>query len=390
MIEVNLADKHILHVLAGHLLGGADRYAISLAQGMKERWGWETSFACLSDGSGAEAVRACGFPVHLLGKRRRGDVRCARRLAEIISASQVDLVHSHTFGANFYTFLATTFSPRLRRVPVVHTMHGLDFAAGSDDQPMPWKMRALLLLNRATLFRVARVIVISRHALGVLLRHRYPEGKLRMIHNAVPAIEDIASLKARAANLRKALALDSAPLIGTVGRMVPVKNQQALLQAVQLLRDRGVEVNVVLLGDGVLRPRLQRYAEELQIASRVHFLGVRRDALEWISAMDVFCLPSICEGIPLVLLEALSVGTPVVASAVGGIPEVLQDGRAGVLISPGDVEGLASAIANVLAKRDETEKLNRINAGRRIVSEKFSFARFLAAVRGVYDECWHT
>jgi len=376
-------------VLAGHLLGGADRYAISLAEGLKERHGYNTSFACLSEGSGAEAARASGFPVHLLDKRYRGDLGCATRLATVASRAHVDLVHSHTFGTNFYTCLAMVSKRSLRSIPVVQTMHGLDFGEGRNEHRMAWKMRAALRLDRLLQFRTATVIVISRHARAILERQGYPPVKLRTIHNAIPPVGDIASLRARGAALRTSAGLDRLPLIGTIGRMVPVKRQRAMLEAVRLLLDRGVNLNAALLGDGLLRSRLEQKVVELGIAEHVRFMGVRPDALEWLCAMDVFCLPSMSEGIPLVLLEAMSVGTPVVASAAGGIPEVLQDNCAGRLIRPGDATALADAVAAILNEGNGNGRIERIVAARRIVDERFSFDRLLSEVRKVYNDCWN-
>lgn len=386
MLQQTTDPKHVLHVLAGHLLGGADRYALSVARGLKERFGYQASFALLSEGSGAEAARQAGFPTHVLEKRRRGDLRCADRLAEVAEKTGADLFHSHTFGTNFYTSLAKKRRASLAAVPIVETMHGFDFLRVDQAGRIPWRARLMLLQDRMTLSRVARVIVISDHAREVMLRLRYPADKLVVIHNAVSVPKDLEGVRDRGRNLRSSEGLDTLPLIGTVGRMVPVKSQKTLLEAVRRLKDTGLQVNAVFIGDGPLRADLEEAAGLLGIEAQVHFLGIRADALEWIAAMDVFCLPSLCEGIPLVLLEAMTVGTPIVASAAGGIPEIVENGFSGQLIAPGDPESLTQAVRERVDHPAESRAMSERAA--EVVSKKFSFDRLLTGVAEVYESCW--
>jgi glycosyltransferase involved in cell wall biosynthesis len=244
----------------------------------------------------------------------------------------------------------------------------------------------MLLQDRLALPHVRKVIVVSEHARGIMLRYGYPAGKLTVIHNAVSPPGDMDAVRRRGEELRSSLGIAGSPLIGTVGRMVPVKCQTALLEAIRKLKVRGRLVHAIMIGDGPLRQELEATAASLEIADQVRFLGIRSDALEWLAALDVFCLPSLCEGIPLVVLEAMTLGTPVIASASGGIPEIVEDGQTGTLIAPGDSKALAEAVEEVLSHPERTEEMTRRAAT--VARERFSFERLLNEVAQVYEECW--
>jgi glycosyltransferase involved in cell wall biosynthesis len=187
-------------------------------------------------------------------------------------------------------------------------------------------------------------------------------------------------------DVRRELGIDSdVLLIGTAGRLSPVKGQAGLLRAGARILATGKPAKFLIIGDGPLGSQLLSMAEQLHIDRACYFLGPRADVFDLMSAMDIFVLPSLNEGIPMALLEAMTLGTPVVAAAVGGIPEVIQHRVNGLLVSSGDDQGLADACLELAAKPQWAHTL-AAQAGRTI-AESFSHERngeaLLYAYRGI-------
>jgi glycosyltransferase involved in cell wall biosynthesis len=167
-----------------------------------------------------------------------------------------------------------------------------------------------------------------------------------------------------------------------MGRLVPVKGLEFYLQAARLILDRRDDVTFVIVGDGPLGPELRTLAREYGIDGRIRFLGQRRDAHQMLELMDLFVLPSLSEGVPMVLLEALALGRPVVATRVGGVPEVIEHGKSGLLVSPGQPEPLADACMVLLDDRALARELAL--AGHQRVREHFSANAMAQQVATLY------
>lgn len=174
----------------------------------------------------------------------------------------------------------------------------------------------------------------------------------------------------------------SEALIGTVGRLTPVKGQVHLLKAMRLLLDQGRKVKLVLVGDGPLRHQLEEMVRKLEMLENVAFLGQRDDTYELMQAMDVFVLPSLSEGIPLVVLEAMVAGVPVLASRVGGIPEVIKDGATGMLVEAGNEVELANRCGMLLDRVDTAAQIAK--SARERVEANFSAEVMVDRVAQLY------
>lgn len=370
----------VVHVLAGRLLGGADRQAVLLATELASR-GVHSFFALLEDGSGAEEVRRRGLPVFILGKRHPADLLAALRLARVARGFRAHLLHTHTLGANFYGRAARLMVPHVRTVA---TMHGFDVDVSSGWQHLRWPARFALWQDRFTSRWSDRLIAVSGDVLRTMRCYGYDAWHLFLIRNAV-TIPDLAVARRQAAQVRREFQLGPEPVLGTVGRMVPVKSQRTLLEAASLLRASGTPVQILLVGDGPLRPELVGEAERRNLLDSARFTGVRTDVEAVLSAMDVFCLPSLYEGTPLALLEAMSLGVPVVASRVGGVPEVVEEGRTGLLIAAGDAEALASAARELIRDRSQAVEMGR--RARRFVRTRLSSAAMAEATLELYQSC---
>jgi glycosyltransferase involved in cell wall biosynthesis len=267
-------------------------------------------------------------PIHLVGVPTRQSVR---ELVQAFRRHRVEVAHSHEFTMA----VSGAWAARAARIPHVITMHGSRYYAER------WRRRLAL---RAAVALSGQIVTVSR-SLGDALSHDLwiRRARVATIPNGVPRVPP------GSPTLRHELQLAPTDrLLLAVGNLYPVKGHLHLLEAVALLTARYPTAHLAIAGRGALEPALRARAMELAIARRVHLLGLRSDVPDLLAAADVYVLPSLSEGLPLSLLEAMFAGCPVVASAVGDVPDALAAGEAGLLVEPGDAAALAAAIARLL------------------------------------------
>src|SRR5207249_10181162 len=242
-----------------------------------------------------------------------------------------DLAHSHEFTMAFYG----AWAARRARVPHVITMHGARYYAG--------RLRRRVAL-RAAAGLSGGVVAVSQALAGQLARDLWIRStRITTIPNGV-RFDPLAE-----STVRSELALSPEDhLVVTVGNLYPVKGHRVLLDAAALLSSQHPNLHVAIAGRGELAAALAEQARELGFAGRLHLLGLRSDIPNLLAAADVFVLPSLSEGLPLALLEAMFAGCPIVASDVGEIRTVLANGDAGMLVPPGDAPALAAALRGLL------------------------------------------
>jgi glycosyltransferase involved in cell wall biosynthesis len=264
------------------------------------------------------------------------DPGCARELAGSFRSRRIDIAHGHEFTMAFYG----AWAARLAEIPHVITMHGRGHYAGALRRRMA--LRAAVMSSGATVsVAQALVPVLAR---DLLLRR----SRITFIPNGVrfrPVGES---------TLRAELGLAAGVrLVVSVASLYPVKGHRYLLEAVAALSNRFPDLHVAIAGRGQLHESLQELARSLGLEGRLHLLGLRSDVANVLAAADVFVLPSLAEGLPFALLEAMLAERPIVASDVGDMGSVLAHGKAGLLVKPGDAAQLAAAIERVLADPDE-------------------------------------
>lgn len=320
-----------------------------------------------------------GVPVRFLDVSRTFRLGDAWRLARLLRRERVDVLHTHTaLSANVLSRVAG----RLAGVPVISHMH-----IENHFRPQRLARAVHRLLDNATARLCARILVVSEDTRRSLERQGFPPGLMLTVHNGIDA-DSVAA--ARAEGIRASLGVpEGAPLVGEIGRLCEVKGQRELIEAVAALAPRHPDLQLVLVGrdlerGGAYQELLEREAERLGIRERVVFAGYRPDVGAVLGALDVVVLPSWIEGLPLVALEAMAHGKPVVATPVGGTPEAVVDGETGLLVPPRDPGGLAAAIESLLADPDRARRLGE--AGYRRVRERFSHEAMVARVLEVYDE----
>jgi glycosyltransferase involved in cell wall biosynthesis len=305
--------------------------------------------------------------------RHKADLLALLCLYHWLRQQRPAILHTYLFHAN----LLGRVLGRLAGVPLVIC----------SERTMQTESKARYRLNRWTVGLADRVVAVSASVADFCIDHvGLPADKLVVIPNGVDLpVEPPASRQETRAELALSAAegLDlppDAPVIGAVCRLDPLKGLNFLLQA--LARLAGVWL--VVVGDGPERDRLVALTVELGLAGRVCWAGQRRDVSRLLSAFDLFVQPSLHEGLPNAVLEAMAAGLPVVATAVGGTPEAVVDGVTGLLVPPADVEALAQALAGLLADPERRQRLGR--AGRQRVAEHFSLAQMVAKTERLYRD----
>lgn len=306
-----------------------------------------------------------------IGKRPGKDLRAFWRLVLLLRRLKPAVVHSR----NWATFDAV-LAARIARTPaVVHGEHGRDITDPNGENPRRRRIR------RACAPLVDRFVVVSRDLQRWLVEDvRLPARKVITIQNGV----DVSRFGiGSSAEARQRLGISGDRLvIGTVGRLDPVKDQAGLIEAFSRLRGKHSEALLVIVGDGPCRERLAELTARLGLQDRVLLLGERRDIPEILMALDVFVLPSVAEGMSNTVLEAMASGLPVVATRVGGSPELVEEGLTGRLVAPLDPTALAGAIDGYL--EDTHLRVLHGKASRQRAVEHFDLHRMARAYADLY------
>jgi glycosyltransferase involved in cell wall biosynthesis len=366
--------RRVLHLIYSLYRGGAERVIETQILGA-DRTRFELFVCALTSGGDLiDRMAGAGARVFLIRKLRRGDITAITKLANLIQVEKIDLLHLHNSPGAFWGTLAQIMSGT--GVPIVRTEHNPYVR-----EAIP---RVYAVFYHRFIKRACTIICVSEH-----VRRSYVEsfpdqaGKYVTILNGI-RVQDFEELPPRA-ECRSAFKLaPGVKLIGAVGRMSPVKNHRLLIEALFKLRAMGTDVHLAIIGEGELREHLAAYAADLGVSEYVSLVRETRTISEFYGALDVFCLSSDSEGIPLTILEAMAAGVPVVSTNVGGISEIVTDAVNGHLVPKGSSELLAKRIGDVLADPAGSAELAR--RGRELVRTSFTAQRMIRETEHVYEE----
>jgi glycosyltransferase involved in cell wall biosynthesis len=361
----------VLQVITSLAIGGAERLVVSAAAGLpRERF--DHAICCLAErGPLASEAEAAGVPVFCIGAfpGLRNPIAFAR-LVRVVRSFRPTIVHTHLQSANLYGRLAA----RLARVPLVvateHNVYGE-------------KARRYVFVERRLARMTDALVAVSDEVRQFLSRQlAIAPSAIRIVRNGVAAgaasPQMVAELRARIGGKADSVSL------GTIASLTPKKGHQFLVRAGARLRERGIACSLVLAGAGPERSRLERLAADLGLTQCVHFLGAVRNAADVLALIDIFVLPSLAEGMPLALLEAMQAGKPVVATAVGGVPEVVTSGVNGLLVARASEAELADAIGSLAHSPELRSRLGA--AARETIERDFTEASYLGALSALYLE----
>lgn len=349
-------------------VGGAERHVVDLALALR-RARYEVTVACSAAGALSEPLEEAGIRVRpLLGRlvKRRVSVSYARRLRGLMREGLFDLVHAHVYASEAAAALATLGTG----VPLVVTEH----------TEVLWQARRARLVNRWFCRRAKHVIAVSNVIRKRLIeRDNVPTGHIAVIPNAVPSVlDERPGVSPLPDEWREG------PLVGVVARLQPEKGVANFLKAAARVIPCVPETQFIVAGDGPLREELETLVRRLGLERNIHFLGFRSDARSLTGLLDVLAVSSLTEGAPLVVLEAMGAGVPVVASAVGGIPDQVRHGREGLLVPPGDPAALGDALLELLQDPNLVRRMGE--AGRRRAAIEFGHATMVGRIEEVYRD----
>src|SRR2546425_841679 len=339
-------SMRLAHLIESDGPGGAERMLVSLATELQAAGGHNIVIVPASgEGWLARQLHGTGVHVELFHLDRPFSLAFAGQLEEILRRHRVALAHSHEFTMAVYGAWAA------RRAGVAHvvTMHGSRYYAE--------RLRRRIAMRVAVELSGA-VVAVSQS----LARHLSRDLWIRAFR-VVTIPNGVRVTPVARSSLREELQLRSADhLAVAVGNLYPVKGHGYLLDALALLAERFPRLHVAIAGRGELHGPLLDHARTLGLGDRVHLLGLRSDVGNVLAGADVFVLPSLSEGLPLALLEAMLAGRSIVATAVGEVPTALAGGHAGVLVPPGDAPALAGAVARVLSDPAQARRLGEAAA----------------------------
>jgi glycosyltransferase involved in cell wall biosynthesis len=359
----------VVYLAHAFMVGGAEEMVLNLVRRLPRRF--EPTVCCIHEaGPIGDEIRRTGTSVSVLGLtpgiRRPGDVL---RIAGHLRAVQPQIVHTFLLTASLYGRLAAI----LARVPIV---------IGTEVNIYERKRPVHALAERLLMSGTDRVVVSAESVKDFYTAQVHAEpSKIDVIYNAVDFDQTMPTIGKAA--MRKALGVPAdAPVAGIIARLTEQKGHRYLFDALASQPSLS-GVHLLVVGGGELRDMLGRDAEAKGLSSRVHFLGARRDLGNLLAAMDVFVLPSLWEGLPLSMVLAMGAGVPVVATAVAGIPEVVADGRTGLLVAPADARALGSALERLFVDPDLRRRIGA--EARAAVLPRFGVDRYVESIVSLYD-----
>ena len=330
--------------------------------------------ARVADNAFIREVQRRGIAIEVIPLTRAFDLSNIGEVIRNIKRYKIDLLHSHGYRADIVGVLAA----RLARRPIVSTVHGWT--------PISRKLKLYEYIDKKCLRLFNKILTVSTEIKRELEKSGIDPSKIVKIHNAV-TIQNHCSYPGEK-TLREDLKFDKdTRLIGMVGRLSPEKGGEYFLMSCKELFKKYQDLKAIILGDGPERRYLENFSKELGINNKVFFLGHRSDVERVYTALDILVVPSITEGVPMVVLEAMAFSKPVVATNVGGVSEIIDDRKTGLLVTPKDPDDLTKKITFLLDNMNFSQALGM--KAKALVEDKFNAVHWAREIENHYSVILH-
>ena len=363
----------VLHLLASNFVGGPEKQILHHALDVREA-GVEVYVGSFRDQAESPEIlkeaEQSGLATYQSKFSRKFDLRAVRELASFLKRERIQLLCTHGFKATTIGAL----SKRIAAVPQIAFCRGW-----TGETP---RVRAYEFLERRALRLADHIVCVSEAQAKILGRNSQLRSRITVVHNAMVGTVSPASEGLRAAHKAQLGFPPDTLLIGAVGRLSIEKGQRYLVDAAAQLVHQFPEIRFVLLGEGRERANLEAQIKRLGLEKIIQLQGFEKNISPWFKAFNVLVNCSLTEGIPNAILEALSAGTPVVATAVGGVPELIKDRETGLLVAPADSAAMARGLVTVLRDPRLASALSK--AGQEWVETRFSPIRQRDSLLAIY------
>ena len=365
----------ILHIIASNFFGGPEKQIVEHCASL-DSGRWRMIVCSFMEGKGQnELVKRAGergIETNILDTKSAYNPLVLLELAGLLRRTRPDVIVAHGYRALILCLVLKVY----HKVPIIGYSRGY-----TGENP---KIRMFERVHRAVLNFCNLIVAVSEGHKRLLVKYGVAAEKIKVVLNsvAVNAPQENQGVKYRKGVFER-IGVTEGRLVVCAGRMSPEKGHRVLIEAISILGERARDTHFVFCGEGQCKKELKRLAEKFEVGDRCHFVGFRRDLDEIFRAMDFLVLPSLSEGLPNVVLEAFAWGKPVVATKVGGVPEVVKDGINGVLVAPNRPDLLARGIAILLASPELQTALGK--AGYHNVEANFSFKKQNEKLKRIYE-----
>lgn len=368
-IYVRVKKIKILYLITALDIGGAEKILLSTLKKMDQSIFEPVVVSLYRNGSLIEDFREAGAKVHCIGYTCKFNPFIIKKIARLIHIEKPTIVHTHLPHATIWGRIAAYFS----NVKILFT---------TEHNISVWKRKNLFffLLYKITYRLNTEIIAVSQSIKKFMINEfALPEQKIEVIYNGV----DLEKMKSEAACPEDLIYL-SHPIIGTVGRLHKTKGHKYLVEGFRKVVQKFPKAHLLIVGDGDQKENLEKQISEMGLNNSVHLLGLRNDVAAILQLIDVFVFPSLEEGLGIALIEACAVGKPCVATNVGGIPEIIEDGKSGFLIPHSNHILMADMITRLLQDRKLSRTISMY--GKKIVRERFDILETAKKVQKLYKQ----
>ena len=361
-----------MHISSSLDIGGIETLILELCKTINRDKYFPMVCSFSANGKLQDEFSRADIPVYILKKKEGNDWVLPFKLSKLLRKLKIDVVHTHDQSPWLYGAIASKLSNR----SLVHTEH----------TTIDYDSTHLQKWNKIEWFlsKITNQIITVSNSVAKYMTEKVdvPSSKIHVIYNGVKA--EIHNNKVDDKFKKHELGIDDTDLIvGSVARLYPNKDQKTLLQAFKIVIQRVPKVKLLIAGDGPLKNELLQTAEGFKLNGKVKFLGNRRDVPELLQLFDLFVLPSLREGFPIVLLEAMASGLPTVTTDVDGNAELVLDGETGLIVPPNNPEALGNAIIRLLVNKNERKRMGQ--KGRQRINAHFSFENMVTEYEKAYN-----